>query len=120
MYKCIDEKNWCKPKQVCNLSMMSHPAWNLETMAWIFATMYLFLSTSMAWILHHKVFHPMLLLLTLQHELVATAGPILDNSPFVVDLLDKDIFTFDAESPWELYIDGASRIETDMWAPIDF
>jgi hypothetical protein len=55
----------------------------------------------------------MLVLLTLQHELVARAGPIPDNSPFMVDFSDKDVFTVDAASPWELYFDGASPIETD-------
>jgi hypothetical protein len=74
-------------------------------MAWIFATTYILLFTSMAWILRHKVFHSMLLSLTLQHELVARAGPVPDNSPFVVDLPDEDVFTIDAESPWELYFE---------------
>jgi ribonuclease HI len=55
----------------------------------------------------------MLLLLTLQLELVARAGTILDNSSLVVDLPDEVVFTVDVESPWELYFDGASRIETD-------
>jgi ribonuclease HI len=41
------------------------------------------------------------------------AHPILDNSPLVVDLPDEDVFTVSVESPWELYFDGASRIETD-------
>jgi ribonuclease HI len=41
------------------------------------------------------------------------AHPIPDNSPLVVDLLDEDVFTVSVESPWELYFDGASRIETD-------
>jgi hypothetical protein len=39
----------------------SYPAWNLETMARILATTYLFLPTSMALILRHKVFHDILL-----------------------------------------------------------
>jgi ribonuclease HI len=42
-----------------------------------------------------------------------TAHSILDNSPLVVDLPGKDVFTIDVESPWELYFDGASHIETD-------
>jgi ribonuclease HI len=41
------------------------------------------------------------------------AHPILDNSPLVVDLPDEDVFTVSVESPWELYFDGASRIEID-------
>jgi ribonuclease HI len=41
------------------------------------------------------------------------AHPIPDNSPLVVDLPDEDVFTVSVESPWELYFDGASRIETD-------
>jgi hypothetical protein len=40
------------------------------------------------------------------------AHPIADISPLVVDLLD-DVFTVSVESPWELYFDGASHIETD-------
>jgi hypothetical protein len=40
------------------------------------------------------------------------AHPVLDNSPLVVDLPDEDVFTINVESPWELYFDGASRIET--------
>jgi hypothetical protein len=39
--------------------------------------------------------------------------PVLDDSTLVIDLPDKDVFTIDIESPWELYFDGASRIETD-------
>jgi ribonuclease HI len=31
----------------------------------------------------------------------------------VVDLPDEDVFTVSVESPWELYFDGASRIEID-------
>jgi ribonuclease HI len=49
----------------------------------------------MAWILRHKIFHHFLLLLTLQHE------------------PDEYVFTIDIKSPWELYFDGASLIETD-------
>jgi ribonuclease HI len=41
------------------------------------------------------------------------AHPIPDNSPLVVDLPDEDVFTVSVESPWELYFNGASRIETD-------
>jgi hypothetical protein len=41
------------------------------------------------------------------------AHPIPDNSPLVVDLPDEDVFTVSVESPWELYFDGASHIETD-------
>jgi hypothetical protein len=40
--------------------------------------------------------------------------PVPDNSPLVIDLPDEYIFTVDVESPWELYFDGASRIETDL------
>jgi hypothetical protein len=39
--------------------------------------------------------------------------PVPDDSPLVVDLLDEDVFSIDVESQWELYFDGASRIETD-------
>jgi ribonuclease HI len=39
--------------------------------------------------------------------------PIPYNSPLVVDLPDEEVFTVDVESPWKLYFDGASRIETD-------
>jgi hypothetical protein len=42
-----------------------------------------------------------------------TAHPIPDNSLLVVDLPDEDVFTVSVESPWELYFDGASHIETD-------
>jgi hypothetical protein len=40
------------------------------------------------------------------------AHPIPDNSPLVVDLPNEDVFTINIESPWILYFDGASRIET--------
>jgi ribonuclease HI len=42
-----------------------------------------------------------------------TAHSIPDNCPLVVNLPDKDVFTIGVESPWELYFDGASRIETN-------
>jgi hypothetical protein len=42
------------------------------------------------------------------------AHPVPGNSPLVIDLLDEDVFTVDVESPWELYFNGASRIETDL------
>jgi ribonuclease HI len=41
------------------------------------------------------------------------AHPIPDNSPLVVDLPNEDVFIVSVESPWELYFDGASCIETD-------
>jgi hypothetical protein len=39
------------------------------------------------------------------------AHPVPNNSPLVVDLPDEDVFTVGVESPWDLYFDGASRIE---------
>jgi hypothetical protein len=39
--------------------------------------------------------------------------PVPDNSSLVVALPDEDVFTIDVKSPWELYFDGASHIETD-------
>jgi hypothetical protein len=42
-----------------------------------------------------------------------TAHPVPDNSPLVVDLPDEDVFTINVESPWELYFDRASCIETN-------
>jgi ribonuclease HI len=36
-----------------------------------------------------------------------------DDSPLVVELPDEDVFSIEVEPPWELYFDGASRIETD-------
>jgi hypothetical protein len=41
------------------------------------------------------------------------AHPILDNSPLVVDLPNEDVFIVSVESPWELYFDGESCIDTD-------
>jgi ribonuclease HI len=41
------------------------------------------------------------------------AHHVPDNSSLVVDLPDEDVFTVDVELPWELYFDGASRIETN-------
>jgi ribonuclease HI len=41
------------------------------------------------------------------------AHSIPDNSPLVVHLPDEEAFVIDVESPWELYIDEASRTKTD-------
>jgi ribonuclease HI len=42
-----------------------------------------------------------------------TAHPLPDNSSLVIDLPNEDVFTINVESPWEMYFDGASHIETD-------
>ncbi|XP_021321401.1 uncharacterized protein LOC110437319 [Sorghum bicolor] len=39
--------------------------------------------------------------------------PVPDDSPLVIDLPDEEVFSIGIESPWELYIDGASRTETN-------
>jgi ribonuclease HI len=41
------------------------------------------------------------------------AHPVPDDSPLVVELPDEEVFSVEVEPPWELYFDGASRIETD-------
>jgi ribonuclease HI len=41
------------------------------------------------------------------------AHPVPDDSPLIVELPDEEVFSVEVESPWELYFDGASRIETD-------
>jgi hypothetical protein len=61
----------------------------------------------MTWILRHKVFHPMLLLLTLQHELVARAGPIPDNSSLGL-----------VQQPWKISPD-ASILGPERIVPAD-
>jgi hypothetical protein len=41
------------------------------------------------------------------------AHPVPDDSPPITDLPDEEVFTVELEAPWELYFDGASRIEVD-------
>ena len=37
------------------------------------------------------------------------AHPILDDSPLVTDLPDKEVMQVEIQKRWELYFDGASR-----------
>lgn len=41
------------------------------------------------------------------------AHPVPDDSPLIADLPDEEVFAVDVEAPWELYFDGASRMEFD-------
>lgn len=42
-----------------------------------------------------------------------TAHPIHDNSPLITELLDKEVFIIeDTEPHWEMYFDGAYRLNT--------
>jgi hypothetical protein len=41
------------------------------------------------------------------------AHPVPNDSPLVTELPDEEVFTVNTEAPWELYFDGASRMESD-------
>ena len=41
------------------------------------------------------------------------AHPIPDDSPLVTDLPDEEVFNINLDAPWELYFDGASRMDID-------
>jgi hypothetical protein len=41
------------------------------------------------------------------------AHPVPDDSPLITDLLDEEVFSTELEAPWELYFDGASRMDAD-------
>jgi hypothetical protein len=36
-----------------------------------------------------------------------------DDSPLITDLPDEEVFSTELEAPWELYFDGASRMDTE-------
>ena len=41
------------------------------------------------------------------------AHPIPDDSPLVTDLPDEEVFNVNLDPSWELYFDGASRMDAD-------
>ena len=41
------------------------------------------------------------------------AHPIPDESPLVTDLPDEEVFNVNLDASWELYFDGASRMDAD-------
>jgi hypothetical protein len=41
------------------------------------------------------------------------AHPMPDDSPLIADLPDEEVFSTELEAPWELYFDGASRMDAD-------
>ena len=41
------------------------------------------------------------------------AHPIPDDSPLVTDLPDEEVFNVNLDASWELYFDGASRMDAD-------
>jgi len=41
------------------------------------------------------------------------AHPVPDDSPLVTNLPDEEVFSTELEAPWELYFDGASRMDAD-------
>jgi hypothetical protein len=41
------------------------------------------------------------------------AHPVPDDSPLITDLPDEEVFSTELEAPWELYFDGASRMDTE-------
>ena len=41
------------------------------------------------------------------------AHPVPNDSPLITDLPDEEVFTVDLDAPWELYFDGASRMDAD-------
>ena len=42
------------------------------------------------------------------------AHPVPDDSPLIAELPDQEVFTTEIEAPWELYFDGASRVEDTL------
>ncbi|XP_066373242.1 uncharacterized protein [Miscanthus floridulus] len=40
--------------------------------------------------------------------------PVPDDSPLITELPDQEVFTTEIEAPWELYFDGASRVEDTL------
>ena len=47
------------------------------------------------------------------------AHPIPDDSPLVTDLPDEEVFNVNLDASWELYFDGASRMDTNPDGPQD-
>jgi hypothetical protein len=41
------------------------------------------------------------------------AHPVPDDSPLIADLPDEEVFSTKLQASWELYFDGASRMDAD-------
>jgi hypothetical protein len=41
------------------------------------------------------------------------AHHVPDDSPLIADLPHEEVFSTELEAPWELYFDGASRMDAD-------